>query len=99
MITLDQIMGTSERAGFEQRDKKAGFEQRDMKAIIDQHDMKAADKQQPVSEQHNEKAVTGQHLDKAIRRPSFMERHDETIANMGETDWMTMMMEMRIISA
>ena len=37
--------------------------------------------------------------DKAAESLGFTDESDETVANMDETDWMAMMMEMRIFSA
>lgn len=37
--------------------------------------------------------------DKVAESLSFIDEADETVANMDETDWMAMMMEMRIFSA
>ena len=37
--------------------------------------------------------------DKSTASLSFTDEADETVANMDETDWMAMMMEMRIFSA
>ena len=38
-------------------------------------------------------------VEEAEDQPNLFEQENEGIANMDETDWMAMMMEMRIISA
>lgn len=38
-------------------------------------------------------------VNEAVKQPDRPDRSDESVANMDETDWMAMMMEMRIISA